>query len=211
MKLSKISIIHDPSRQKPVLFLHSVSKSYGSHKVLTDFSMDFSSGTFYCLMAPSGSGKTTLFRLLLGLEQADSGTICFHSPSDTAVLRISAVFQEDRLLENFTALENLRFAIGNTYSKETLTAYLLRLLPEDALKKPVREFSGGMKRRTAILRAILSPADIILMDEPFTGLDADTKQAAIDMIKECCAGKLLIAATHAAEDAALLNAAMIHL
>ena len=88
---------------------------------------------------------------------------------------ISAVFQENRLLEGYTAIENLRFALGKRYSSEALTAYLLRLLPEDALNKPVCEFSGGMKRRVAILRAILAPTDIILMDEPFTGLDADTK------------------------------------
>ena len=84
---------------------------------------------------------------------------------------ISAVFQENRLLEGYTAIENLRFALGKRYSSEALTAYLLRLLPEDALSKPVCEFSGGMKRRVTILRAILAPSEIILMDEPFTGLD----------------------------------------
>ena len=103
---------------------------------------------------------------------------------------ISAVFQENRLLEGYTAIENLRFALGKRYSSEALTAYLLRLLPEDALNKPVCEFSGGMKRRVTILRAILAPSEIILMDEPFTGLDADTRQLTIDMVKELCAGKL---------------------
>ena len=64
------------------------------------------------------------------------------------------------------------------YPAHELTAIIKHLLPEDSLKKPVSEFSGGMKRRTAILRAILAPADIVLMDEPFTGLDPDTKQQA---------------------------------
>ena len=73
------------------------------------------------------------------------------------------------------------------------------------------EFSGGMKRRVAILRAILVPTDIILMDEPFTGLDADTRQLTIDLVKELCAGKLLIIATHAEDDAELLGAKIIHL
>ena len=225
------------------LTLRSVTKSYDGQPVLSDLSLEFSSGTFYCLMAPSGNGKTTMFRLILGLEKPDSGVILFGtsagdtgnndikassgtvSKSDSCRIRgmrplISAVFQENRLLEGYTAIENLRFALGKRYSNEALTAYLLRLLPEDALNKPVCEFSGGMKRRVAILRAILAPTDIILMeagaqcvllDEPFTGLDADTRQLTIDLVKELCAGKLLIIATHAEDDAELLGAKIIRL
>ena len=188
----------------PALSLRSISKSYDSHPVLTGLSMDFFSGTAYCLMAPSGSGKTTLFRLILGLESPDRGEVLFKGSLRRP--QISAVFQEDRLLEGFSAVENLFFALGNRYSKETLTTSLLRLLPADALEKPVCEFSGGMKRRLSVLRALLSPAEIILMDEPFTGLDPATKQTVIDLINELCSGKLLIASTHAKEDAVLLNA-----
>jgi len=203
------------------LALRSVTKSYDGQPVLSDLSLEFSAGTFYCLMAPSGNGKTTLFRLILGLERPDSGVILFGtsagdtgnndikassgtvSKSDLCKLRgmrplISAVFQENRLLEGYTAIENLRFALGKRYSN-------------DALNKPVCEFSGGMKRRVAILRAILAPSEIILMDEPFTGLDADTRQLTIDLVKELCAGKLLIIATHAEDDAELLGAKIIHL
>ena len=216
------------------LALRSVTKSYDGQPVLSDLSLEFSARTFYCLMAPSGNGKTTLFRLILGLEKPDSGVILFGtsagntgnndikassgtvSKSDLCRIRgvrplISAVFQENRLLECYTAIENLRFALGKQYSSEALTTYLLRLLPEDALNKPVCEFSGGMKRRVAILRAILAPSEIILMDEPFTGLDADTRQLTIDLVKELCAGKLLIVATHSEDDAELLGAKIIHL
>ena len=142
------------------LALRSVTKSYDGQPVLSDLSLEFSSGTFYCLMAPSGNGKTTMFRLILGLEKPDSGVILFGtsagdtgnndikassgtvSKSDPCRIRgmrplISAVFQENRLLEGYTAIENLRFALGKRYSSEALTAYLLRLLPEDALNKPV--------------------------------------------------------------------------
>lgn len=221
-------------KKDTALTLRSVTKSYDGQPVLSDLSLQFSSGTFYCLMAPSGSGKTTMFRLILGLEKPDSGVILFGtsagdtgnndiktssgtvSKSDLCRIRgvrplISAVFQENRLLECYTAMENLRFALGKQYSGEALTTYLLRLLPEDALNKPVCEFSGGMKRRVAILRAILAPSEIILMDEPFTGLDADTRQLTIDLVKELCAGKLLIIATHAEDDADLLGAKIIHL
>ena len=181
-------------------------KSYNQEPVLHHVSMTLSYGQRYCLMAPSGTGKTTLFRILLGLEQADSGNI-----EGLQNLRTSAVFQEDRLLEGYTALENLRFVTGRQYSNTELTNLLLRLLPEDALKKPVCEFSGGMKRRTAILRAILAPSDFIIMDEPFTGLDAETKNIVIRLILEYTKDKLILFSTHHPEDAELLGAEMIHL
>ncbi|MBR6615818.1 MAG: ABC transporter ATP-binding protein, partial [Lachnospiraceae bacterium] len=78
-------------------------------------------------------------------------------------------------------------------------------------QQPVCEFSGGMKRRTAILRAILAPSDFIIMDEPFTGLDAETKQRVIDLILQYTEGKLLLISTHNEEDAELLSAKIIHL
>ena len=188
------------------LQIQDLCKSYDQESVLDHVSMTLTCGNSYCLMAPSGSGKTTLFRILLGLESADSGQIAGLSESSMA-----AVFQEDRLLEGYTALENLRFVTGRRYSNKELTDLLLRLLPADALTKPVCEFSGGMKRRTAILRAILAPAEMIIMDEPFTGLDADTKQKAIKLIREYTADKLLLFSTHHEEDAKLLGAEMIHL
>ena len=188
------------------LILQKLSKSYHGQVVFSDLSLALSPGNAYCLMAPSGTGKTTLFRILMGLETPDSGTI-----DGLKNLKISAVFQEDRLLEGYDVLTNLRFVCRQRFSDAELSAYAAALLPQNALFQPVCEFSGGMKRRVAILRAILAPTDIILMDEPFTGLDADTRQLTIDLVKELCAGKLLIAATHSEDDAELLGAKIIHL
>ena len=189
-----------------MLKIEHLSKSFGNETVLNDISLSLNYGQIYCLMAPSGTGKTTLFRILLGLEQADSGYI-----DGLASLKPAAVFQEDRLLEGYTALENLRFVTGRRYTNEELISALLSLLPQEALSKPVHEFSGGMKRRTAILRAILAPSDFIIMDEPFTGLDAETKQRVIDLILKYTAGKLVLFSTHNEEDAQLLGAEIIHL
>lgn len=188
------------------IIIDRLSKSYGAEHVLTNVCLSLSMGKTYCIMGPSGTGKTTLLRILMKLEQADSGCIL-----GTENLRFSAVFQEDRLLEGFTVAENIRFVTGNRYSPKELTAIITKLLPEDSLEKPVCEFSGGMKRRAAILRAILAPSDIIIMDEPFTGLDRDTKLAAIALIKEFCTGKLLLVSTHAEEDAELLGAEILRL
>ena len=188
------------------LILQKLSKSYHGQVVFSDLSLALSPGNAYCLMAPSGTGKTTLFRILMGLETPDSGTI-----DGLKNLKISAVFQEDRLLEGYDVLTNLRFVCRQRLSDAELSAYAATLLPQNALSQPVCEFSGGMKRRTAILRAILAPADIVLMDEPFTGLDPETKQQAARMINEYTAGKLLLFSTHSQEDAALLGAEILRL
>lgn len=189
-----------------MISIENLSKAYDSQYVLKELSLKLLAGNTYCLMAPSGAGKTTLFRILLGLETPDSGNI-----SGLSGLRLSAVFQEDRLLEGYTALQNIRFVTGRRYPVSELSAILSRLLPADSLDKPVREYSGGMKRRTAILRALLAPSDMIIMDEPFTGLDHDTRLAAVRIIKEYTKGKLLLISTHAEEDVALLKARLIHL
>ena len=191
---------------KNEIFIENLTKYYGSECVLDRLTLSLAAGHTYCLMAPSGAGKTTLFRILLGLEKPDSG--CVHGPEH---MRITAVFQEDRLLEGCTALQNIRFVTGRLYTPGELTGILTRILPADALNKPVCEFSGGMKRRTAILRAILAPSDCIIMDEPFTGLDSETREAVIHLILEYTKGKLLLVSTHNEEEAALLSAETIRL
>lgn len=184
----------------------NLCKSYNGEVVLNNLSLTLEHGKRYCLMAPSGSGKTTLFRILMGFETPDSGQI-----DGLEQMTLAAVFQEDRLLEGYTAQENIRFVTGKQYSGQEIDRILLRLLPTESLSKPIREFSGGMKRRTAILRALLSPSDFIIMDEPFTGLDTETKRNVIELIKEYTEGKLLLLSTHYEEDAELLDAELLHL
>ena len=186
--------------------LKDINKTYAGYQASNHVSFGIEQGRLIALLGPSGSGKTTILRMIAGLETPDSGTI-----DGLKNLKISAVFQEDRLLEGYDVLTNLRFVCRQRLSDAELSAYAATLLPQNALSQPVCEFSGGMKRRVAILRAILAPTDIILMDEPFTGLDADTRQLTIDLVKELCAGKLLIIATHAEDDAELLGAKIIHL
>lgn len=193
------------------IILSHVTKYYGENPVLSDLSFTFQSGKAYCVMAPSGSGKTTLFKIIMGLEKPDSGTVSTVSQANAASVRISAVFQEDRLLPGYSAFENLRFVTGKRYSARELCQFLSCLLPEDSFHKPVAEFSGGMKRRLAILRALLAPSDILIMDEPFSGLDEATKRTAVRLILELRAGRLLLLSTHAAEDAILLDAEIFRL
>lgn len=177
--------------------LNHISKSYGAHRVLEDVSHAFSDG-ITCIMGPSGRGKTTLLRLILGLEKPDSGSF------SRLPQRFSVVFQEDRLLENQTAPGNLRFVLGSMYEEGKARALLNALGMEEWEDKPVRAFSGGMKRRLALARALLAPSDCLVLDEPFAGLDEESKARAIAQIK--AAGRQAIIVTHDKADAEALGA-----
>lgn len=193
------------------LVLRDLAKSYGSLHIWQNLDADFMSGRIYCLMGTSGSGKTTLFRILLGLEQADAGNISVFPDSSAPAGDLVAVFQENRLCESFSPLDNVLLTTGRSCSRSQIYRELCRLLPEESVTRPVSTLSGGMKRRVSIARAVLTPARGILMDEPFTGLDEDTKKLVISYIKEKTAGKLLLISTHQEEDVALLGGELLRL
>lgn len=170
--------------------LDHVSKSYQGRTVLRDFSLELPERGFCCVLGPSGAGKTTLLRLMAGLERPDSGTVTVSAP-------VSMVFQEDRLLAHDTVLENAALAADPQRAKELL----VRLgLAEWLFRRPAA-LSGGMRRRVAIARALAAPAGVYLMDEPLKGLDWDTKQAVLALIREETRNGLLVLVTHDPEEA----------
>jgi NitT/TauT family transport system ATP-binding protein len=177
-------------------------KAYSGETVLREVSFVLRPGVT-CIMAPSGTGKTTLLRILLGLEQADQGSV--------SRCRWSAVFQEDRLLEHLDAMENLRFVLGSALDETAAGALLERLNLADVGEKRVRDFSGGMKRRLALARALLAQSDALALDEPFTGLDEENRTVCLACIRETAAHKPVLLVTHDPEDAAQLDAAVIRL
>ena len=182
----------------------NITKSFDGLKVLENVNLSLEEGQTYCIMGASGCGKTTLLRILLGLEQADSGII-----KGTKDRKFSAVFQENRLCEAYTPLENVLMTARREITEAAARLELCRLLPEEAVIRPVFTLSGGMKRRTAICRALLASYEILLMDEPFTGLDEGTKQEVIAYIREKSEGKLVILSTHQEEDVEALGAKLI--
>lgn len=193
-------------RQMPIRIRH-IEKAYNGKPVLSDFTAAMQPGGRYLLMAPSGAGKTTLLRLMTNLEEADSGTIT-GMPD-----RIGMVFQEDRLCEDFDAVCNIMLGMRKEECtgkrKEALTEYVraeaAKLLPSDCLTKPVRNLSGGMRRRVALQRAVLSGADILILDEPFTGLDDESRARSAVYLVENLKGRTLIVTTHREEDVVLLH------
>lgn len=184
------------------LRVENLSKAYGGKAVLQRVSFIAGPGVT-CIMAPSGGGKTTLLRILLGLETADSGEI-----HGVASARWSAAFQEPRLLNQLTAQENLRFALGPLYD-QTAAETLLQELDIAEESKLVRDFSGGMKRRTALARALAVPFDLLALDEPFSGLDGENRLRAVKCIRKYAAGKIVLLVTHDARDSVDLEAAIV--
>ncbi len=187
------------------IILRDICKSYGEKQVLSHLSHRFPAGKTTCVMGPSGCGKTTLLNLLLGLEPPDSGEL-----SGLDGLRKSAVFQEDRLCENMSAASNLRL-VNPALSRKDAEKMLCALGLADGLKQPVREFSGGMKRRVAILRALAAEYGVLLADEPFKGLDEATKQKTMEYFREKTRDKTVVLVTHEESEAAFFPGKILRL
>lgn len=183
------------------MVIKNLSKSFSGKTLFSSLSYEMENGV-YCLMAPSGAGKTTFLRIIMGLEVPDGGMV--HGAG-----RISAVFQSDTLCPGMDAVSNICLACGGSkYERAVSDLELLGVSGSD-LNKPVSEFSGGMRRRCEIVRAMLSESDTVLMDEPFNGLDSARRETAAGYILSRLDGRLLIAVTHIESDAKLLNAVMI--
>ena len=181
----------------------NISKTYGDKQVLNHISKEFPSGGTTVIMGASGCGKTTLLRILLGLEMPDSGEVS-GMPEKAAVL-----FQEDRLCEDVSAYGNIALVLERKATRarrETQRhkieqeAAQVGIMPDD-LKQNVMELSGGMRRRIALLRALLYEADCVILDEPFKGLDKETKQMVMRYVKKKTAGKTTFLVTHDALEA----------
>ncbi len=162
---------------------------YREKVVLTRFSHRFEDNSVTCIFSPSGSGKTTLLHTIAGIIPPLGGSLTVDSK------RISMIFQENRLLMNLTAFSNVKPVCPEKSAEEIEAALAAVGLGED-IYTPVKNFSGGMCRRVAAVRALLYDADTYLFDEPFTGLDSDSADALIRLIKRFCHEKTVIIATH---------------
>ena len=174
--------------------LFRVTKSFEGKSVLEDFSVWMAPGETVALMGASGCGKSTAGKLMLGLLRADVGEI--KGPK-----RMGAVFQEDRLCKAFDAVTNIAMVTGDRKAAEEALADVGLA---DVGGKPVAALSGGMKRRVAIVRALLSDGELLVLDEPFTGLDEANKQQMIRYVKEKIQGRSVLLITHSAGEAKAL-------
>jgi len=184
--------------------LVGINKSFNGQQVLDNVSMTFKSGNITCVMGASGIGKTTLAYIMMGLMKADSGEI-----TGLQDRKISAVFQEDRLIEHWDAVKNIMLVCRRDITKDIIHKNLNETGLTDHENKPVSSLSGGMRRRVVIVRALLSDYDVLIMDEPFKGLDFELKRQVIDYVRKMTKGKTVIIITHDKDEADMLKADLI--
>ena len=187
------------------LELKDVSKAYAGKTVLDRVSHIFPEGRATCVLGRSGAGKTTLLRILMGLEKPDSGRV-----DGLTGRRMSAVFQEDRLLPWGSTAGNIRF-VNAKLTPEEIESGLEEVGLGGTGRVLASELSGGMARRVALVRALLSEWDVLFLDEPFKGLDADAKHLAIEAVRAHRKGRTVILVTHDQSEAEALDAMIFHL
>lgn len=178
------------------IIIENISFSYGEQKILDSFSAELPGIGCVCFSGPSGRGKTTLFQIIAGLMKPDAGRIFAEEmPWPT----LSYVFQDDRLLPWLSAAQNVEAVIRNRPKqnrKEIAARLLTQLGLSEALDKYPEELSGGMKQRVNIARALAFDAQIVLLDEPFKGLDEESKNIVKDIIRRLKTDRLILLITH---------------
>ena len=183
-------------------YFDELSLSYDMQTVISEFSWQLKPGACYALRGDIGSGKTIIISLLAGIVQPSSGIVQTNG-------KVSAVFQESRLFEQHSALDNVQLFVGHFASRNQILEMLSILLPAESLDKPVMELSGGMRRCVELVRALLFPSQLLLLDEPFSGLDDNSKALALQLLTQELHGRTLVLATHDSEDEQLMDLEVI--
>jgi NitT/TauT family transport system ATP-binding protein len=167
------------------LHIQQLSKSFqsknGSVCVLEDINLEINEGEFVCVVGPSGCGKTTLLNIVAGLEKADSGELWVNDRriNGAGTDRV-VIFQEAALFPWLNVIKNIEFGLKlkgvNGKERRTIALQYLKMVHLTKFQNShIHELSGGMKQRVAIARALAMNPEILLMDEPFSALDAQTK------------------------------------
>jgi len=186
--------------------LRKVTRRYDDTVVLDRFDLKLDEGRVTAIMGPNGSGKTTIARLVLGIDAPDDGTVVGIDGR-----RLAAVFQENRLCDHLSAVNNVRLVLDHD-DRAHADHHLRRAgLADEALDRPVRTLSGGQRRRVAIVRALAGDADLVVLDEPFTGIDRGSKAALEAYVRDRLRGRTALLVTHSATEAERFGARVVTL
>lgn len=199
----------------PLIAIEGVTKTFDVLPVLRNLTLHIGRGDFLALLGANGSGKSTLLRLIAGLGQADRGTIRVGGwqlprQADRVRAQLGLVSHKLLLYENLTARENLRFFsrlynLGGKRAEQRIEALLERVGLAQRADDAVRTFSRGMAQRLSIARALLHDPAILLLDEPYTGLDQAAAAMLDALLSEAHAeGRTILMVTHEIERAARL-------
>lgn len=178
---------------------------YGAEPLCEPLGFSLGPSSCLCLQAPSGMGKTTLLHTVARLQKPLGGAL------ENAAQGCSMMFQDTRLVEDLDALDNILLFARRGFSRKDARGVACELLPKDALSRPVCELSGGQRRRVELARAFAAPGELVLLDEPFGGLDAQAHSCALAFVKRHGAGRIVVFATHDADDARALGAQILEL
>ena len=166
--------------------IKNLSFSFGNEVIFQNLNAVVPSVGVTCFIGKSGTGKSTLVDIIIGLKKVQSGEIV-NTFKKTAV-----VFQDDRLLPWCSVYDNVKLVSDSETAEKCLS--LVKL--SDSLDKYPDELSGGMKRRCALARALAFNSDLLILDEPFNGIDDETKEDIIDIIKDFSKDKAVIFISH---------------
>ncbi|HYK38154.1 heme ABC exporter ATP-binding protein CcmA [Alloacidobacterium sp.] len=195
--------------------LETVSKLYGAFAALRKVSLTLEAGRCYVLLGENGAGKSTLLRILAGLLRPTYGTVTVlgNAPYD-ARDHIGYMSHAPMLYDEYTAVENLRY-FADLYRTQTCLApeETLRAVGLDpALKRPVGQYSQGMRQRASLARVLLSQPELLLLDEPFSNMDIGSAHQMLDLLAGIRAGqRTIVLTTHQRELAEPLADSLITL
>ena len=197
-----------------MLELSHIQKSFDGVSVLKDISIQVEDGEIVSILGPSGCGKTTLLNIILGIVEADAGTIVYNGEDLTRTVMekrgFNIVFQDYALFPNLNVYRNITYGLKNKpgiSSKEEVEELIHLLGLEDHLNKRVDQLSGGQKQRVALARTMVMKPRILLLDEPLSALDGVIKESIKDRIKTIAREYHLttIIVTHDPEEALTLS------
>ncbi|MEE3392270.1 MAG: ATP-binding cassette domain-containing protein [Lachnospiraceae bacterium] len=199
-----------PDREPVIsrIVLKDISRSFGDKKVFEHYNDEFETGRVHCLIAPSGSGKTTMLRMIAGLDKEYTGNMVFFEGEDAVKeheqVKFSYMFQEDVLSETVSGAGNVLIAADDHHID---TYKLIKYLGLSSyINKPVSEYSGGMKRRASLIRALLHHSQVLLVDEPCKGLESELIKKCIELLKAEAGRRIVIMVTHDRSEAVLADA-----
>ena len=183
--------------------ISNLTIKYDNEAVLSDFSYSFEKGKCTAVTGPSGCGKTSLINAIMGLIPYEG-----HIMADD--IRIAAVFQEDRLCEGMSVMRNIKLTSDKKYTSHDIEKTLCEIKLGGFASEKVCSLSGGMKRRVAIIRALMSPHNTLILDEPFKGLDISTKHTVMSYIQKNSSDTIILI-THDLSEARFFNASVLDL
>lgn len=210
---------------QPAIALHQLTFGYDKHLLFEDFSLEIQQGDFLCISGESGCGKSTLLRLINGLLLPQKGHVCIqgtplHHHNLISLRRtMGFVLQESALFSHLTVYQNMCYCLD--LEKKTAKAKLSRIkellplvnLSESLLLKFPHELSGGQRQRVGIIRGIAHAPRIVLMDEPFSALDPDTRIDLQDLVAHIHhqLKTTFVMVTHSLEEAEKLGTSLLKL